>query len=230
MLQLHHAMTPEDLHKIFSVKSATDVLMQKPFGDDLRIWLDATDGTLASVYMPVCFLQLSRWKDNLIYDCQIDSTKNLTLYENIKNAATVVVNETPYGKHSVKGFIGNQNIQPVPPHLIDHARRHQRSLNTSPDHESDDHGLQLKEALTSKRAHYREITVSETIYTEIIVIIDYSMNSFMHAQTLQDKIIYLLAFWNGVDIRYRNLVNPKIRLNIARIVFAEDPEVLPYVN
>ncbi|CAG5109258.1 Similar to Venom metalloproteinase 3 (Eulophus pennicornis) [Cotesia congregata] len=117
---------------------------------------------------------------------------------------------------------------------MDHARRHRRSLNKSPDHESDDHGmyhiiyeipqfqkkmpsLQLKEALTSKRTYNREIHVPETIYPEILVIVDYSMNSFMHAQTLQDKIIYLLAFWNGVDMRYRNLVNPKIRLNIARI-------------
>lgn len=33
-----------------------------------------------------------------------------------------------------------------------------------------------------------------------------------------DDIVYQLAFWNAVDLRFRHVDNPKIRLRIAGII------------
>lgn len=38
---------------------------------------------------------------------------------------------------------------------------------------------------------------------------------------MKNAVSYLLIFWNAVDLRYRNLNNPKVRLNIAGIVLME---------
>lgn len=37
----------------------------------------------------------------------------------------------------------------------------------------------------------------------------------------EDLIVYLVSFWNGVDLRYRSFDKPKIRLNIAGIIIPE---------
>lgn len=63
-------------------------------------------------------------------------------------------------------------------------------------------------------------SVPDTVYPEILVIIDHNMYKLFNKDVYR-LIPYLLAFWNGVDLKYRNLENPKYRLNIAGIVIAE---------
>ncbi|XP_034943889.1 uncharacterized protein [Chelonus insularis] len=68
-----------------------------------------------------------------------------------------------------------------------------------------------------------------TVYPEILVIVDYdTFKSF--GSDISETLVYLSAFWNGVDLRYRILNNPKIHLNLAIIIIALDNEATPYLN
>lgn len=42
-----------------------------------------------------------------------------------------------------------------------------------------------------------------------------------HGKNLTSIIEYMTAFWNTVDLRYREITNPKIHLNVAGIVVPE---------
>ncbi|XP_057327761.1 A disintegrin and metalloproteinase with thrombospondin motifs like [Microplitis mediator] len=67
------------------------------------------------------------------------------------------------------------------------------------------------------------------IYPEILVIVDYSLYKKLDGN-LWKIVPYLLAFWNGVDMRFRSLNNPRVRLNIAKILIAEDRRALTYTR
>lgn len=62
-------------------------------------------------------------------------------------------------------------------------------------------------------------SVPDTLYPEILVIIDHSLYKLFQ-KNIYKMVSYLLAFWNGVDMKYRSLMNPKYRLNIAGIILA----------
>lgn len=56
-----------------------------------------------------------------------------------------------------------------------------------------------------------------TIYPEILVIVDYDGYRLHGGDNLQIK-RYFVSFWNGVDLRYKLLKGPKIRVSIAGII------------
>ncbi|XP_008547413.1 A disintegrin and metalloproteinase with thrombospondin motifs 5 [Microplitis demolitor] len=67
------------------------------------------------------------------------------------------------------------------------------------------------------------------IYPQILVIVDYSLYKKLD-KSLWKMIPYLLAFWNGVDMRFRSLNRPRVRLNIAKILIAENRRALTYIK
>lgn len=56
-----------------------------------------------------------------------------------------------------------------------------------------------------------------TIFPEILVIVDYDGYRLHGGDNLQIK-RYFVSFWNGVDLRYKLLKGPKIRISIAGII------------
>lgn len=58
-----------------------------------------------------------------------------------------------------------------------------------------------------------------TIYPEILVIVDYDGYRLHGGDNLQVK-RYFVSFWNGVDLRYRLLKGPKVRISIAGIIIS----------
>lgn len=58
-----------------------------------------------------------------------------------------------------------------------------------------------------------------TIYPEILVIVDYDGYRLHGGDNLQVK-RYFVSFWNGVDLRYKLLKGPKIRISIAGIIIS----------
>jgi hypothetical protein len=58
-----------------------------------------------------------------------------------------------------------------------------------------------------------------TIYPEILVIVDYDGYRLHGGDNLQIK-RYFVSFWNGVDMRYKLLKGPKIRISIAGIIIS----------
>ncbi|XP_051172451.1 venom metalloproteinase antarease TserMP_A-like [Leptopilina boulardi] len=65
----------------------------------------------------------------------------------------------------------------------------------------------------------------EIIYPEIMIFVDDALFSRFN-KDVEKTVKYILAFWNGVDLRYRAFKTPEIFLNIARIILVEGP--LPF--
>ncbi|XP_008195683.1 A disintegrin and metalloproteinase with thrombospondin motifs like isoform X2 [Tribolium castaneum] len=68
-----------------------------------------------------------------------------------------------------------------------------------------------------------------TIYPEILVIVDYDGYRLHGGDNLQIK-RYFVSFWNGVDMRYKLLKGPKIRISIAGIIISRGRDATPYLE
>ncbi|XP_063972483.1 A disintegrin and metalloproteinase with thrombospondin motifs like [Diachasmimorpha longicaudata] len=68
-----------------------------------------------------------------------------------------------------------------------------------------------------------------TVVPRILVVVAHDIFEIFDKNHI-DAIVYLVAFWNGVDLRYRYFENPKFRLNIAGIVLTEDSKALEYMT
>ncbi|XP_077283029.1 sol narae metalloprotease isoform X2 [Arctopsyche grandis] len=67
------------------------------------------------------------------------------------------------------------------------------------------------------------------IYPEILVIVDYDGYRLHGGDNLQIK-RYFVSFWNGVDLRYKLLKGPKIRISIAGIIISRGRDATPYLE
>lgn len=68
-----------------------------------------------------------------------------------------------------------------------------------------------------------------TIYPEILVIVDYDGYRLHGGDNVHIK-RYFVSFWNGVDLRYKLLKGPKIRISIAGIIISRGRDATPYLE
>lgn len=68
-----------------------------------------------------------------------------------------------------------------------------------------------------------------TIYPEILVIVDYDGYRLHGGDNLQVK-RYFVSFWNGVDLRYKLLKGPKVRISIAGIIISRVSNTLKFYS
>ncbi|XP_044596778.1 A disintegrin and metalloproteinase with thrombospondin motifs adt-1-like [Cotesia glomerata] len=254
---IHHRMTKNELIEIFGVETLSEVphydvvsisvtksqnhrknllISVKPFGKHIKMWLNPASGILAGEDMPI--YKVSSDPDNKsMVDIQTDQNliKSLLpqMYENTLYATTIAVNNHSLGQ-SLKGVIGDSFIQPVLHRLRNHVKKLKKL------HHLDNRVYHIVHKIHSKNMHSPTLNVKASkisrsknlypnvIYPEILIIADY--NFLKKFEKIEDAVMYLLTFWNGVDMRYRSLEHPKIRLNIAGIVVAQDPFVLRCMN
>lgn len=68
-----------------------------------------------------------------------------------------------------------------------------------------------------------------TVWPEVLVVIDY--NTFLlHGSDSRALKRYFVSFWNGVDLRYKVLSNPKVKISLAGMVVAKDKDATPYLE
>ncbi|XP_066590297.1 A disintegrin and metalloproteinase with thrombospondin motifs like isoform X2 [Prorops nasuta] len=67
------------------------------------------------------------------------------------------------------------------------------------------------------------------IYPEILCIVDYDGYRLHGGDNIQIK-RYFVSFWNGVDLRYKLLKGPKIRISIAGIIISRGRDATPYLE
>ncbi|XP_059485648.1 A disintegrin and metalloproteinase with thrombospondin motifs like isoform X3 [Neocloeon triangulifer] len=67
------------------------------------------------------------------------------------------------------------------------------------------------------------------IYPEILVIVDYDGYRLHGGDNVQVK-RYFVSFWNGVDLRYKLLKGPKVRISIAGIIISRGRDATPYLE
>ncbi|XP_034943935.1 venom metalloproteinase 3 isoform X1 [Chelonus insularis] len=67
------------------------------------------------------------------------------------------------------------------------------------------------------------------IYPEILCIVDYDGYRLHSGDNVQIK-RYFVSFWNGVDLRYKLLKGPKVRISIAGIIISRARDATPYLE
>ncbi|XP_043866540.1 uncharacterized protein LOC6580218 isoform X2 [Drosophila mojavensis] len=115
--------------------------------------------------------------------------------------------------------------------------RSRRSSGSSPDFEDlndEDEGqldteAEPAEPQTSESRVRPRRQAPYVIYPEVLVIVDYDGYRLHGGDNLQVK-RYFISFWNGVDLRYRLLKGPRIRISIAGIIISRGRDATPYLE
>ncbi|XP_034948287.1 venom metalloproteinase 3-like [Chelonus insularis] len=209
------------------------------FGENIKLWLNPQEGTLASYQTRVWLL---RNRDQLIEQPNYMRQIIPRMYQDHASAATLYIDNLKQGAIQLYGAIGNNQyyVQPFP---NGNYRRYPRSADNNteafPDHQYHivykvPDGRQylnkllnpLQNLWNNQPNKYSQIN---TVYPEIMVVIDYPLFQKMN-YSLDFAVRYTLAFFNAVDLKYRSFDTPKYRLNVAGIIVAADPEALPYAQ
>uniref|UniRef100_A0A499FT83 Peptidase M12B domain-containing protein n=1 Tax=Anopheles arabiensis TaxID=7173 RepID=A0A499FT83_ANOAR len=167
------------------------------------------------------------------------------IYQDEGNMAAVLMRKhLESGDLMMEGSIGHELvIKPVPTdisqaedgsvhHVIYKRKAHEEHNDQFSDYafmEPD----RLQKRFRSKRspqAYYKSSrAIDRTIYPEILVIVDYDGYRLHGGDNVQVK-RYFVSFWNGVDLRYRLLKGPKIRISIAGIIISRGRDATPYLE
>ncbi|KAK0097594.1 hypothetical protein PV326_000886, partial [Microctonus aethiopoides] len=213
----------------------------KAFGEHIKLWLNPTEGFLVGRNTPIYAAKSG--PNGTIIDKLANIMYNMTtLYEELPRAISLAVSINHAGKREISGVIGTKNlgIQSLPKRLVKKVEKYRRSLDGIPKSDYRDYHYHIvyKIASTHPMKPFRNSMspkqrlkrfIPSVVYPEILVVIGYDMLELFH-RSIFEIVRYTLAFWNGVDMQYRNLENPKYRLNIAGILVAQDPKALEYMT
>ncbi|XP_046677312.1 A disintegrin and metalloproteinase with thrombospondin motifs 16 isoform X2 [Homalodisca vitripennis] len=120
-------------------------------------------------------------------------------------------------------------LQPKHHHIV-----YRRSISHTIDQELSDYAFMEPDEMPQKHRSKRSATISKreapyVIYPEILVIVDYDGYRLHGGNNVQIK-RYFVSFWNGVDMRYKLLKGPKIRISIAGIIISRGRDATPYLE
>ncbi|XP_073987285.1 sol narae metalloprotease isoform X3 [Rhodnius prolixus] len=169
-------------------------------------------------------------------------------YQDIKNQAALVIHTDPEdGATLYEGTIGHELVvRPLPSSLrlrmmeneIENAhieKSHvifKRKQQDKVPHYSDYALMEpgdLVSKIRRKRSLRRKREAPYVIYPEILVIVDYDGYRLHGGDNVQIK-RYFISFWNGVDLRYKLLKGPKVRISIAGIIISRGRDATPYLE
>jgi hypothetical protein len=76
-------------------------------------------------------------------------------------------------------------------------------------------------ANASSQVHRRSKRQSpDTVWPEVLLVVDYD-SYLLHGGNSRDVKRYFISFWNGVDLRYKLLSHPRIRVSLAGMIVAK---------
>lgn len=76
-------------------------------------------------------------------------------------------------------------------------------------------------ASSSQQAHRRsKRQAPDTVWPEVLLVVDYD-SYLLHGANSRDVKRYFISFWNGVDLRYKLLSHPTIRISLAGMIVAK---------
>ncbi|KAK0180075.1 hypothetical protein PV327_005755 [Microctonus hyperodae] len=216
-------------------------LQLKAFGEDIKLWLTPAEGFLAGRNTPV-YGAMSGPNGTIISEFPNIMYEYTTLYEELFEAATLAISNNHISRREISGVIGMKNlgIRSLPKRFVKKVEKYRRSLDGIPKSDYYDHHYHIvykiasthlmklpRNSMSSKQRMKRFIP--SVIYPEILVVIGYDLLRLLH-RSIIGSVPYMLALWNNVDMLYRNLENPKYRLNIAGILVAQDPQAFEYMT
>ncbi|KAF7997649.1 hypothetical protein HCN44_006220 [Aphidius gifuensis] len=212
----------------------------KAFGEDIKLQLNPTDGVLAGYNTPIYMAK--KYKEEMRLDkySNLLETIHTRLFEDFEKGASLVVSSKDDGNKKIIGSIISKNlaIKPIPERFNEEIMKQRKVIDTIQYHDDSNYHIvhKIKEPVDKSNINISKLfkstsvttTVPDIIYPEILVVVDDSLYQKLGGN-VWEAIPYLLAFWNGVDLKYRSLDKPKWRLNIAGIVLAKD-SVLTYLD
>ncbi|CAK1591141.1 unnamed protein product, partial [Parnassius mnemosyne] len=95
--------------------------------------------------------------------------------------------------------------------------------------EPDHIGKRYRRRRSTESHSRRKREAPYVIYPEILVIVDYDGYRLHGGDNVQIK-RYFVSFWNGVDLRYKLLKGPRIRISIAGIIISRGRDATPYLE
>ncbi|XP_044020757.1 venom metalloproteinase 3-like [Aphidius gifuensis] len=221
-------------------KGSTAEVTLTVFGEEITLELNPVDGVLAGYNTPVYMARNNTKDGGMRLDKYSSLLKDVhySMMEDFQKGATIVVSQqAKLGKRLI-GTVSSKNIaiKPIPERLIEDTIK-QRKLIDRITYDDDYHYHVIhktNDLMENKKSNILQLKTSyngskpDIVYPEILVVVDHTLYQKLGGN-VWNAIPYLLALWNGIDMRYRILNNPKWRLNIAGIVIAEDP-VLTYLE
>ncbi|RWS29889.1 disintegrin and metalloproteinase with thrombospondin motifs 1-like protein [Leptotrombidium deliense] len=82
---------------------------------------------------------------------------------------------------------------------------------------------------SAKRLNRNKRQAPDQIWPEVLLVVDYD-SFLLHGANSRDVKRYFISFWNGVDLRYKLLSNPSIRVSLAGMIVAKDRDATPYLE
>lgn len=131
-----------------------------------------------------------------------------------------------------------KNLAP-PPYAINASHQHesayyhqQQRLNstTTEQHQRFKRQAQHRMPMRARGSQVRrKRQAPDTVWPEVLLVVDYD-SFLLHGGNSMDVKRYFVSFWNGVDLRYKLLVHPHIRISLAGMIVAKDRDATPYLE
>ncbi|XP_063992325.1 A disintegrin and metalloproteinase with thrombospondin motifs like [Diachasmimorpha longicaudata] len=214
------------------------------FGDPVQVSLKRVNSQLAGATTPVWLAEGSDAGNITFTRAHTNALgKAVRLYQDRGSGSSVLLIGENLGDPYFLGVIAGYNIHRPPPE----ARKKRSVARRSPVDGyavSDYHYVSrysrrrraaTLEALSTiesrRRRDVNNETSSTTIYPEILVATDYDLGiTSTTSEEFYDHLIYVLAFFNGVDLLFQDISSPEIRLHIAGIVVNANRAAVPYIH
>ncbi|XP_043468697.1 venom metalloproteinase antarease-like TtrivMP_A [Leptopilina heterotoma] len=220
-------------------------------GEERELYLQPTEGLLAGTGTKI-FTATRGNQSEVDFKLEPNIMDNifLNLYQDPKSSSSITHSVNKYGNSEFNGLINEDMvIRPLPKYL--RQRRDLLKSNTSSFESVADGFIETTEHIIFKQVFKNASQLSapkmyndeasniknvsrrsakelpEIVYPEIMVFVDDILFKKFH-YNVKRAVEYTLSFWNGVDLRYREFKEPKIRLNIAGIVLIKEP--LPFIS
>ncbi|RWS17879.1 A disintegrin and metalloproteinase with thrombospondin motifs 1-like protein [Dinothrombium tinctorium] len=90
-------------------------------------------------------------------------------------------------------------------------------------------GARIRNNTQQARSKRTKRQTPDQIWPEVLLVVDYD-SYLLHGANSRDVKRYFISFWNGVDLRYKLLSNPSIRVSLAGMIVAKDRDATPYLE
>ncbi|CAH1392689.1 unnamed protein product [Nezara viridula] len=227
-----------------STDDPTKRLRLQAFGKDLDLKLTKNEN-LVKAEVPL-YSVATNSSGHIVYQLIPHEEPSGDTYQDIQNEAALLVHTDPTdGAVLYEGTIGHELVlKPLPKSIRikqnrllkeDVDRNHVvYKRNRKVEGQYSDYALMEPGELTAKRRRRSRSLKQKreapyVIYPEILVIVDYDGYRLHGGDNVQIK-RYFISFWNGVDLRYKLLKGPKVRISIAGIIISRGRDATPYLE
>ncbi|XP_066590315.1 A disintegrin and metalloproteinase with thrombospondin motifs like [Prorops nasuta] len=210
----------------------------------IKLYLEPQEGYLAGENTPVWTVETNPSSPFGFEYTKVDHAFDTLIgnFHDISNDAAFTVQRDSNGRYLFDGTIGqDMAVRPYPARLRRAAVSHLQNqtndqihthehimIKRSPQQGNSFPGGNFLEPINMGSYSMINARAPDVIYPKVLIVVDHSLYRKM-GKTVPQIARYMLSLMNGVDLRYRLLINPKIRLHVAGIIIALDDRAVPYL-